>query len=226
MISYFELIKNKPELFDNQNAMIKIITDKERIQSWEQEQKSKLSFEGKPEKWGKIGIVYDDPYIMILRDLVQFPTGKVGSYFRLINTADLLGGRGVAIIPIIKEKIVLLRQFRHPTRSWHWEIPRGFGEPNLSPEENVIKEIDEEIEGEISRLIYLGTYHCNTGVEGVLTNLYFAKLKKVGKPNQDEGIKYFQQFSKSEVENMIINSQITDGFTIAAFTRILLKSFI
>ena len=219
MLNYFDLIENRPELFRNQDAMIKVITDRKVIKKWVIERKSKLKLQLMPEKWADIGIVYEDPYILILRDLVEFPGGKLGSYFRLINVADLYGGKGSVILPIIKNKVVLLRQYRHPTRNWHWEIPRGFGEPNLTSDENARKEINEEIGGEFSSLIDLGPFHNNTGVESTEAALFLAFLENIGESNQDEGIKYFQLFEIEKVYEMIGNSEITDGFTIAAFTR-------
>ena len=44
----------------------------------------------------------------------------------------------------------------------------------LSEEENAIKEIQDEIHGEISEIIDLGTYHENTGAMGSETRLFFA----------------------------------------------------
>lgn len=219
MATYQELIITSPDLFDNDDSLLWVVTNPKEIKDWEDEHKLELLREGKPEAWGKIGIVYEDQYILVLRDLVKFPSGLLSSYFRILNKGDLKGGRGAVILPIINNKILLLRQYRHATRKWHWEIPRGFGEPNTSPEENAKKEIIEEIDGEIIELIDLGPYHSNTGIEGVNVELYLAKLLSVGKTNLDEGINSYQLFDVITIEKMISDSRITDGFTIAAFAR-------
>ena len=88
------------------------------------------------------------------------------------------------------------------------------------------KELWEEIEGKILELKKLGSYHSNTGIEGVVVELFWASLKSTGKTNQEEGIKYFQLFEINKVEEMIRNAENTDGFTIAAYTRSKLMGFI
>ncbi len=225
-MKYQDLLYNNPDVFSNENALLQIVTDKVTIKKWEVERKKQLIEEGLPENWGDIGVVYEDPYILILRDLVRLPSGKLGSYFRIMNAADLRGGQATVALPIIENKILLLRQFRHPTRKWHWEVPRGFGEPGTSPEKNAEREVLEEIEGEISELIDLGPYNSNTGIEGVTVRLFLARLKSTGNTNLDEGIESYKLVEINQVEEMIRNAEITDGFTIAAYARAKLRGLL
>lgn len=225
-MKYIELLKLHPELLNNDNALLEIITEAKTIKTWVANRKKELVKQGLPIKWGEIGVVYEDPYIIIVRDLVKFPSGKLGSYFRLINSADLRGGQASVVLPIVDNKILLMKQFRHSTRKWHWEVPRGFGEPNITAMENAKKELLEEIEGEITKLICLGPYNSNTGIEGVTAQLFYAKLETVGNTNQDEGIVSYELFVVKQVEEMIRDAEITDGFTIAAFTRARLRGLI
>lgn len=226
MLKYGYLIEKHPNLFDNECALIKIVTDQNLINSWMLERKKKLAEKGLPEKWAEIGVVYEDPFIIIIRDLVRLPSGRLSSYFRVTNSADLKGGQGTVVLPLIGKKILIMKQFRHPTRRWHWEFPRGFGEPNTSPKENALKEIQEEVQGNVIELVDLGLYHSNTGLSGNAVQLYLARLSSVGETNKDEGIDYFKIISAEKVETMIRNEEITDGFTIAAFTRASLRNLI
>jgi ADP-ribose pyrophosphatase len=226
LVKYKKILEANPEIFKNENAKIEIITNDNVIDSWVVERKKILAEKGLPEEWGEIGVVYEDPYILIMRDLVKFASGQLGTYFRIINSADLRGGQSTVVLPLVDRKILLMRQFRHSTRSWHWEIPRGFGEPNTLPEENARKEVQEEIEGEIAQLINLGLYHSNTGIEGCNVQLFFAQLESVGTTNQDEGIESYKLLEIGKVEEMIRDAEITDGFTIAAFTRAKLRNLI
>lgn len=226
MLTYADLIRNNPILFNNEKALIEIITDKQMIRNWEAQRKKELTEQALPTDWADIGVVYEDPYILIVRDLVKFQSGMLGTYFRLLNSADLKGGQGTTIMPLYESKILLMRQFRHPTRDWHWEIPRGFGEPDTSPSENARNEIFEEIQGELLDLIDLGPYHSNTGISGTNTQLYLARLKSIGLVNQDEGIQSYKLVDINIFEKMICDAEITDGFTIAAFTRALLRGYL
>jgi ADP-ribose pyrophosphatase len=225
-MNYRELIESHPELFDNENALFEIITDAEVITAWVEEKKKDLTRRGLPEKWGDIGVVFEGPYIIVIRDLVKFPSGRLGSYFRIINYADLKGGQASAILPVMSGKVLLMKQFRHPTRKWHWEVPRGFGEPNTTPEENAKKELLEEINGKVEELIDIGPYNSNTGIEGVKVQLFYGKLKSLGDINRDEGIVSCKLVPVKQIEAMIRNAEITDGFTIAAFTRAKLRGLI
>ena len=81
-----------------------------------------------PTNWADIGVLLSDPYIIVLRDLVEFPNKEKNGYFRIINRADFNSSKSVVVMPFYDGKILLLRQYRHATRSWHLEIPRGFGE--------------------------------------------------------------------------------------------------
>ena len=77
---YLELIKANPEIFSNANAAFRIITDCEEIMAWQEEERKKLIKKGLPVSWSDIGIVLDDPFVLLLRDLVEFPGGKRGGY--------------------------------------------------------------------------------------------------------------------------------------------------
>lgn len=217
-MNYFDLIANNPELFA-QTGMLRIITDPAEIADWQVKQRAKLIEAGKPEEWAEIGVILEDPYIVILRDLVEFPGGYRGGYVRLINRANLKGGQGVVILGLFQERLLLLHMYRHATRAWHFEVPRGFGEPGLLAADNARKELLEETGGEIAELVDLGVMHNNTGMEGNTTQLYFARLSSIGKPDEAEGIKSFRWVTLQEMEELIASGEITDGFTIAAFTR-------
>jgi ADP-ribose pyrophosphatase len=226
LMKYTDLQANHPELFDNTNALYKIITDTEVIKAWQDHRLRELAKVGNPKQWAEIGVVFDDPYILVLRDLVKFPDGKMGGYFRVINRANLKGGQGVAVLPRIGEKFLLLHIYRHPTHSWQYEVPRGFGEPGLPAADNARKEIMEETGGVIEELVDLGEVHSNSGLEGNATRLFYARLASTGEPEVAEGIEGFKWASLDELERMICEGEITDGFTIAVYTRAKLRGLI
>jgi ADP-ribose pyrophosphatase len=179
-----------------------------------------------PLEWAKIGILLDDPYNVLVRDLVRFPDGQMRGYIRSITAASLRGGYGAVVLPVFEGKILLLHHYRHPTRQWHYEIPRGYGEPNISAADNARKEIKEETGGEVDDLVNLGEFYNNTGYEAVAVSLFYAKLKSVGTANLNEGIESFVWLTVKELEEWIANEKITDGFTIAAYTKAKLKGLI
>jgi len=174
---YLEFAKSHPELFSNDEAMLKLELNSNIIGNWMNRRRKELAENRSPIEWADIGIILKDKYIIVIRDLVEFPDGNKGSYFRILNQADLHGGQGVVVLPTMNGKYLLLRQYRHPIRSWSYEIPRGFGEPGILAEQQAKNEILEEIKGEINNIIDLGVYHSNTGLEGNKVKLFFAILK-------------------------------------------------
>lgn len=225
-MKYVDLLKSRPYLFDNQGALLQIITDYQTMQQWQLERKALLKMNKQHLSFSKLGVVLEDPYFLVVRDLVQFPDGSMNSYSRILGQANLRGGRGVVVLPVFQGKIMLLHQYRHPTRKWHYEIPRGFGEPNTPAEENARKEIEEETGGKIAELVDLGEFYNNTGLEADAVSLFYARLDSFGAPNTNEGIESFMWLDISEFEQWIADEKITDGFTIAAYTKAKLRKLI
>lgn len=205
---YLKLIKEHPWLMSPDSALLKIVIEESELRTWQRENNIEL------------GLLVEDKYITLLRDLVEFPNGHRGGYNRIINSAVFRnGGMGVAILPIFENKIVLLKIFRHPTRQWSLEVPRGFGEANLTLPETARKELDEEIQGNADQLIDLGPLHSNSGLEGNEIRLFFARLSSYGHLELNEGINEVELVEMSKFEKLISNATITDSFTIAAYTR-------
>ena len=167
-----------------------------------------------PESWAKVGIVFEDQYIQVLRDAVEFPGGHRGTYIRILSKQGEF--TGVAVLPILKDKIVLLRHFRHATRAWHFEIPRGFVDKNESCDEAAIREVSEEIGVVPTKLTTIGGLHPNTGLFKEYVVLFQADIDKIGSYDEVEGIESVEVVSVLKLNKMIENGQITDSFTISA----------
>jgi len=225
-MDYFSFVNSHPNLFNNKNALLSIVLDQKIISDWSTKKEGELRKAQLPVEWAKIGIVFSDPYFFVIRDLVRFPNGRLNGYCRVLSEANLSGGNGVVVLPEYEGKVMLLHQYRHPTRQWHYEVPRGYGELNTPAEENARKEVEEETGGTIAKLVDLGEFYNNTGFEGGAVSLFYAKLSSIGTPNEDEGIESFVWLTVKELEEWIANEKITDGFTIAAYTKAKLKGLI
>lgn len=225
-MDYYDFLKRFPNLVANNDALLKVVEDPAITRAWRKKRLEELNLDGLPLSWADIGIVFTDPYFFIVRDLVQFPDGGLNGYCRVLSDAYLTGGNGIVVLPKYKEKIMLLRQYRHPTRQWHYEVPRGYGEKDLPAIENAKKEIEEETGSKVTDIVDLGEFHSNTGFEGNAVTLFFAELASFGAPNQNEGIESFVWLFPSELEEWIATGRITDGFTIGTYTRAKLKGLI
>lgn len=209
-------MKEHPQLFSNPNeeGVIKIITDPEKIKTLQAQLKKEYKVSGKKSEWIDIGVLSEDSWFWILRDLVEFPDGKIGGYLRVLNRKTLDGGTNVVIMATQDNNVLLLKHFRHEKRNWHWEFPRGFGEPGLSPEQNAMNELREETSLLPKKLIEIGKI---AEVDGE-TKFYFAELEN-GEPIKPKGeaIQHIELIKFDELENWIYSGKIIDWFTIIAF---------
>jgi ADP-ribose pyrophosphatase len=214
LADYLAFADAHPELFANPpGAGFKILREEADIQKAELEAAQQLKGQGLPTEWARVGIAFQDQYAIILRDAVCCPDGSLGTYTRGV------GGivPGVIVLPIYQGQVLLISHFRHATRTWHLEIPRGFGTKGLYSEENAKKEVKEEVEGNISRLVPLGHIYPDTGVGAGYNDFFYADIETYGQPEANEGISEILPIPLAEFERMIRDNEITDGFTITAY---------
>lgn len=228
---YSQIMSKWPQLFENPpDARYEILWDSSLVAEAESEETSRLLARRLPESWSRTGVVYEDPYLIVLRGAVRRPDGSLGTYARTLPAS---GAAGAAVLPLLDGKIVLLRHFRHATRKWHLEIPRGFGEAGVSAAQQAQQELREEIEAEASNLVHLGAFHTNTGTASDQVELFLAEIPALGSPQTTEGIDAIEVRSPNEVAQLIHGNEaddflmtITDSFTIGAFTRAWLRGLL
>lgn len=168
----------------------------------------------------KLGVVYEDQYITIIKDAVRFPTGEIGTYIRCLNNIHNYK-KGVVIFPMFEDNIILIKHFRHATRQWHLEIPRGYGEINQTDEQNAHRELFEETGCVATRMLSLGSMFADTGLYGNETLLFFATVEKVGQNyDEKEGINEIMKLSITDFKNFVRENKITDNYTLAAFAKL------
>jgi ADP-ribose pyrophosphatase len=225
--AYQELAAERPALFVNPDGVgYEILFDEpaqeqvaDRAAAWNQEH-------GIPADFADIGIVYRDPFVIVVRDAVRFRGGTVGAYVRVL---DAQGGAGAVVLPILSDgRIVLLRHFRHADRAWHWEVPRGFAEADADPAENARRELMEEIGCTPVDLVPLGRTFPDTGARAGAAEVFLARIDAaafdtaVADPAVvasavEEGIDEIVAVEPGVLHDMVRDGRITDGFTLAAY---------
>ncbi len=216
---YLLLAQERPDLFRNSggHGEIKIILDKKRITAEQKKILAKLKQEGKPARWIDIGILSEDQWFYVLRDMVEFPDGKVGGYIRWINRkSQENGGYNVVLMCIQEGKVLMIRKFRHEDRTWSWEFPRGFGEPGLSAEKNARTELTEEIGVSNAKLTLLTKVKEGKGG----TAVFLVEIPKEQKITLDsgEGLAKCKWIQVSKLEEIVKKGQLSDWFSLWAYT--------
>lgn len=220
---YRQLMTRRPELFTSELGGIQIVTGDAETAVVEAAVGAGLAARGMPAEWGQVGLFYRDPYIVLLRDAVIFPDGRPGIHHRILN-ADLSDGfSGAAVLPLLGDKLVLIRHYRHAVGAWCWEIPRGAIDAGATPSQTARRELSEEIGAEAEDLIELGSLHGSTALFRGRVSLYCARIARVGKPALGEGIVEIRILAAAEIETMMLADEIRDGFTMGALAQARLR---
>lgn len=166
-----------------------------------------------------VGIVYEDDYLMVVQDPVKFPSGRVSTYGRVVEQASLHGNCGTVMVPIMQGHVVFLNIFRHATRQWEWELPRGFQEPGISAEENARKELREELGIDPESLVHVGLVKPNTGLLSGEAVVFVAHLPNrsdaLATHDIDEGVGRIRLVEMGQLD-VFLCDHVTCGFSLSA----------
>jgi ADP-ribose diphosphatase len=223
---YDDLRESFPELFANPpGAAFEILTDPADVATAEQTRSAELARVGLPPMTAETGVVFMDPYLMVVRDAVRTRSGAYGTYGRMISPGN---APGVVVLPRTPDGVVLVNHFRHATRSWHLELPRGFGTPGgENAADDAARELREEIGVDAGVLHDLGVLYPDTGATSTPVRLFLAEVTDTPMPaGADEGIDAIRIVTPDELGTLIGSGEINDGFTIAAYTRAVLRGFL
>ncbi len=156
--------------------------------------------------------VYQDQWIIVNQDEVIRPDNQPGTYTYIDSK------NSVMIIAVDdSEEIYLERTYRYPTKSWGWELPGG-GIDNKTEHESAQAELAEEIGYSARKWEFLNKMSVYNGL--VTGSIYFYSAKELRKidavsADDSEITNTGRFFSLKNINEMILNSDITDSQTVA-----------
>lgn len=210
---YLQLAAQRPELF-RPSEQIPLCLDENTLRSFS-------SSTGAP-----LGVVYDNsPYYLVVADLCVRSDGALYPYARVIYPYQ--DSNGVVVIPCRDGRFGLLSIFRHPPRKESGgEFPRGFAE-DLSPAENGVKELREELGVQLSpdQLEYLGEIQPDSGLSAGTVQVFCAHISETAIPaDNGEGIHGIRWVTPQVMAQEVADGTITDGITLAAYLKYLCRN--
>jgi ADP-ribose pyrophosphatase len=167
----------------------------------------------------KTGILVEDKLHFVVRDAVKFPSGEVRTAMRVIGRSMFDGPSGVIALASRDGKIFLREMFRHGTRRWELETPRGQREEGYTPEEAAIKEIDEELGFKVERIEQIGEACGDTALLGSTLPVFWADLAAGpprDHPESSEAFGKILELSVAELKERVAGGDIRDGYTLSA----------
>jgi ADP-ribose diphosphatase len=117
-----------------------------------------------------------------------------------------------------KNRVLLVRQYRLPARSYLWELPAGRIDPGETPLKAAKRELEEETGYRAKKWTRLASYWPSPGFLAEKMNLYLATGLTAGepKPMEDERIET-RWFTAKELDTLIHEGKIHDGKTLIGF---------
>ncbi len=116
----------------------------------------------------------------------------------------------------LTEKLYLVKQFRYPFKKFMTEVPAGKLDKNEDPYHCAKRELEEETGYTAADIVKLGEIRTTPGFCTEVLHIYLARDLKEGKHNREEGEEGMEMIEVpfNEVEEMIMNGEITDSKTI------------
>lgn len=129
---------------------------------------------------------------------------------------------GVAVLPVVDGNVGLVQIFRPALQAYCWEIPHGFVDEGEANKVSAMRELLEEtgLVADPARIASLGFIAPDSGVIAARVELFVAEAGQKEKRGGGElGIREFRFFPFGVFERMIMDSEVQDTFTLAAWCR-------
>lgn len=177
------------------------------------------------------GILYKSIYHTLIVDPIEKITNTnndnyIFAYERMNSTSTKAG---VVIVPEIIENnetyLVLVKQFRHSIRDYQINFPRGFNEFNLDDNRLIELELNEEINAGVLKdsVVTLGYITADSGILSGFVRIVKATISNCCLVFNKEGIVDVIKIKPAELDEKIVKGEISDGFTISAYSLWKLK---
>jgi ADP-ribose pyrophosphatase len=129
---------------------------------------------------------------------------------------------GVAIVPVLGDSVILIRQYRISIGRKIIEIPAGRLDDHETPEECAHRELEEEIGYKANQLVRGTTFFSAVGYSNEKTHIFFAfDLEKTEQNLEwDERIEIIK-LSLQEIEEKLSRNEFEDSKTIIGLHELL-----
>ena len=160
-------------------------------------------------------VVYEGKVITVEKDDVELPNGKLS--FR-----EVARHPGGVVILALKdsETIILVKQFRYPTKQVSLELPAGKLERGENPDYAAKRELEEETGYRAEKWSSLGYINTTPGFCDEKLHLYKAEnLSFIGEHPDDGEIIKAEEIKIPDLMKKIKSGEINDAKTLCAILR-------
>lgn len=158
-------------------------------------------------------IKYSNPYWQYGFDVYEKPDGTQGEYHYAHSRGSVM------IIPRFDDDtFIITKQFRYLNNRISIEFPGGGQLPNLSVEEQALRELEEE-SGFSGELTFLGEFNPCNGITNEICSAFLAQNLIPAPHAQPDDSEEFERLrvSRRELMHLIRFGECWDGMTLAAW---------
>ena len=156
-------------------------------------------------------VIYDGQTVKLRIDTVQMPSGRK-------STREIVEHRDVVVIVAVdaSDNVLMVRQFRQPLGKKLLEIPAGGIDGEETPEEAVLREMQEET-GYLPKTIKrLGGFYSAPGFCTEYMHLFLATGLTPGRLHaEDTEIIKLERLPVSKISSLVTSGKLNDAKSIA-----------
>ncbi|HEX3131741.1 MAG TPA: NUDIX hydrolase [Thermoanaerobaculia bacterium] len=158
--------------------------------------------------------IYKGRTIHVAVDTVRLPNDKQ-------MDMELVHHKGaVAVVPVIGDDVLLIRQYRYATGGWLLEVPAGKLEPDEKPEACALRETEEETGYRPAELEPLGWIWTTPGFCDEKIWLFLARgLEETRQELDEDEVLELERIPLKEAVDKAARGEIHDGKTAVALLR-------
>jgi len=161
------------------------------------------------ETWLSSELIHQGPIIRVRTGRVRLEDGTE-AYREIVEH-----GGGVGIVPVLDDKVLLVRQFRAAINAEILEIPAGRLEPGDTPEQRAHTELEEECGYRAGRLVHVASCYCSPGFTNERDEIYLAfDLTKTGQRLEFDERVEIVQVSIAKLNDRLARLEFDDAKTI------------
>jgi ADP-ribose pyrophosphatase len=144
----------------------------------------------------------------------------------VVFTKDVVRfGQAVAIIPIIGDEVILIKQFRPSLNKWILEVPAGRVEVNEALEDTARRELIEEVGYDAKTLIKLVSIYPAPGYSDEVLHIFLAKdLTYVGSKLEVGELIEVVKVRLDSALDLVLSDDVVDAKTLISLLILKLKT--